>query len=120
MAMNRRDTDLQRVFTRRALLLGTAQIALFGLLAGRLYYLQVVESDKYALLADENRISMRLLSPRRGRILDRWGTELATNRRNYRVMIVAEQDNNDVAAPRTEERRGGQEGGSKVISRRSR
>lgn len=98
MAMNRRDNDLQRVFTRRALLLGTAQIALFGLLAGRLYYLQVVESDKYALLADENRISMRLLSPRRGRILDRWGTELATNRRNYRVMIVAEQANNDVDA----------------------
>src|SRR3546814_8962186 len=74
----------QRVFTRRALRLGTSHGALFGLLADRLYYLQVVESDKYALLADENRISMRLLSPRRGRILDRWGTELATNRRNYR------------------------------------
>ncbi|MEK9971383.1 MAG: hypothetical protein VW600_19780 [Ferrovibrio sp.] len=36
MAINRRDNDLQRVFTRRALLLGTAQLALFGALAGRL------------------------------------------------------------------------------------
>ncbi|WP_370152086.1 penicillin-binding protein 2 [Ferrovibrio sp.] len=94
MAINRRDNDLQRVFTRRALLLGTAQLGLFGLLAGRLYYLQVLESDKYALLAEENRINMRLLSPRRGRILDRFGTELASNRRNYRVMIVAEQSRN--------------------------
>ncbi|HEX6958344.1 MAG TPA: penicillin-binding protein 2 [Ferrovibrio sp.] len=92
--MNRRDSDLQRVFTRRALLLGTTQLGLFGLLAARLYYLQVIEADKYALLADENRISVRLLPPRRGRILDRFGVELATNRRNYRVLMVAEQTDN--------------------------
>lgn len=94
MAINRRDNDLQRVFTRRALLLGTAQLGLFGALVGRLYYLQVMESDKYMLLAEENRINMRLLSPRRGRVLDRHGTELASNRRNYRVTIVAEQTRN--------------------------
>jgi penicillin-binding protein 2 len=94
MAINRRDNDLQRVFTRRALLLGTAQLGLFGALAARLYYLQVMESDKYALLAEENRISMRLLPPRRGRVLDRFGHELASNRRNYRVLIVAEQARN--------------------------
>lgn len=94
MAINRRDNDLQRVFTRRALLLGTAQLGLFGALAARLYYLQVMESDKYTLLAEENRISMRLLPPRRGRVLDRFGHELASNRRNYRVLIVAEQARN--------------------------
>ena len=94
MAINRRDNDLQRVFTRRALLLGTAQLGMFGALVGRLYYLQVMESDKYTLLAEENRINMRLLPPRRGRVLDRFGVELASNRRNYRVMIVAEQTRN--------------------------
>lgn len=94
LTMNRRDNDLQRIFTRRALLLGSAQLALFGTLAGRLYYLQVIESDKYQLLAEENRINMRLLPPRRGRILDRNGVELASNRRNYRVLIVAEQTPN--------------------------
>lgn len=94
MAINRRDNDLQRVFTRRALLLGTAQLGLFGALMARLYYLQVMESDKYTLLAEENRINMRLLPPRRGRVLDRFGVELASNRRNYRVMIVAEQTRN--------------------------
>lgn len=94
LTMNRRDNDLQRIFTRRALLLGSVQLALFGTLAGRLYYLQVIESDKYQLLAEENRINMRLLPPRRGRILDRNGVELASNRRNYRVLIVAEQTPN--------------------------
>jgi len=94
MPVNRRDNDLQRVFTRRALMLGTAKLALFGGLAGRLYYLQVMQSDKYALLAEENRIAMRLLPPRRGRVLDRNGVELASNRRNYRVLIVAEQARN--------------------------
>lgn len=94
LTMNRRDNDLQRIFTRRALLLGSAQLALFSALAGRLYYLQVIESDKYQLLAEENRINMRLLPPRRGRILDRFGTEVASNRRNYRVLIVAEQTRN--------------------------
>lgn len=89
--MNRRDNDLQRVFSRRALMLGAAKLALFAGLAGRLYYLQVLESDRYSLLSDENRISMRLLPPRRGRVLDRNGVELASNRRNYRVLIVAEQ-----------------------------
>ncbi len=94
LTMNRRDNDLQRIFSRRALLLGSAQLALFGVLAGRLYYLQVIESDKYQLLAEENRINMRLLPPRRGRILDRFGAELASNRQNYRVLIVAEQTRN--------------------------
>ena len=89
--MNRRDNDLQRVFSRRALMLGAAKLALFAGLAGRLYYLQVLEADRYSLLSDENRISMRLLPPRRGRVLDRNGVELASNRRNYRVLIVAEQ-----------------------------
>ena len=92
--MNRRDNDQQRVFSRRALMLGAAKLALFAGLAGRLYYLQVLQADKYSLLSDENRISMRLLPPRRGRVLDRNGVELASNRRNYRVLIVAEQARN--------------------------
>jgi len=36
-------------------------------------------------------VSQRLLSPLRGRILDRFGIELANNRRNYRVLLIPEQ-----------------------------
>ena len=83
--------QLYRTFTRRAAMLGGAQLVLLGSLAGRMYYLQVVESDRYKLLAEENRISLRLLAPRRGRILDRFGQPLATNDQNYRIVLTPEQ-----------------------------
>jgi penicillin-binding protein 2 len=58
-----------------------------------MYYLQVVEAERYATLAEDNRISLRLLPPPRGRIVDRFGTPLAQNEQNYRVLLVAEQAN---------------------------
>ena len=67
-------------FTRRALLLAGGQVAMLATLAGRMYYLQVVQSEKYQTLAEDNRISLRLLPPPRGRILDRFDTPLAINR----------------------------------------
>jgi penicillin-binding protein 2 len=92
-----RDLDRHRQFTRRALLLGGGQAALFTVLAGRLYYLQVLEADRYHTLAEDNRINLRLLPPPRGTILDRRGRTLAINQLDYRVVIVAEQAG-DVAA----------------------
>ena len=86
-----RESERARVFTRRALLLGGGQLALFGALAGRLYYLQVLNADDYALLADDNRINHRLLPPERGRVVDRHGVPLARNSPTYRVLIVREQ-----------------------------
>jgi len=80
-----------RLFTRRAALLAGAKLAMLGALTGRMYYLQVVEADKYAVLAEENRINLRLLAPLRGRILDRFGVTLATNDQNYRVVVIPEQ-----------------------------
>ena len=86
-----RESERTRVFTRRALLLGGGQLSLFTALAGRLYYLQVVNADEYALLADENRINHRLLPPERGRVFDRHGVPLARNSPTYRVLVVREQ-----------------------------
>ncbi|MEX0758902.1 MAG: penicillin-binding protein 2 [Tistlia sp.] len=80
-----------RGFARRAVMLGGGQLLLLGALAGRMYYLQVVEAEKYKLLAEDNRINIRLLPPPRGRIVDRFGTPLAVNRQNYRVLLVSEQ-----------------------------
>ena len=79
------------MLTRRGALLGGAQLALVGTLVGRMYYLQVVEAQRYTVLAEENRINLRLLAPQRGRILDRFGVPLATNDQNYRIVLVAEQ-----------------------------
>ena len=80
-----------RVFSRRAALFVGGQTLVMGGLAARLYYLQVVESERYATLAEENRINFRLIAPPRGFIVDRNGDYLAINIQNYRVVLVREQ-----------------------------
>ena len=89
-----RDAQREKLFTRRALLLAGLEGSLVLVLAGRMYQLQVVESAAYRLLAKENSVSLRLLAPPRGRILDRFGAALADNRPNYRAILVAEEAGN--------------------------
>ena len=79
-----------RAFTRRAVLLGGAQMLMLSALAGRMYYLQIIEGQRYHELSEDNRINLRLLPPPRGRILDRYGVPLADNEQNYRVVMVRE------------------------------
>ncbi len=82
------------VFTRRAALLGGAQLLLLSALVGRMYQLQIVEADRYRVLSDDNQLSDRLLEPLRGRILDRFGISLAENDHNYRVEVIPEKVGN--------------------------
>jgi len=86
-----RDTERQRFFSRRAFILGVGKLAIFSTLASRLIYLQVIEQEKFKMLSDKNRISMRLLLSRRGEIMDRFGIPLAINRPDFRAFITAEQ-----------------------------
>ncbi len=84
----------QKVFSRRLAMLGGLQALMVTSLAGRLYYLQVIEGEKYKLLSDENRINHRILFPPRGLVVDRFGIPLATNSPSYRAILVAEQTPN--------------------------
>jgi len=86
-----REAQRHKLLTRRAAIVGAGQAILFTALAGRMYQLQIVESDRYVVLADENRINLQLLAPTRGRILDRFGAVLADNQQIYRVVVIAEQ-----------------------------
>ena len=85
-----RDSERHKLFDRRTALLAGGKILLLSVLGGRLAYLQIVEAERYRLLAEENRINFHLLPPPRGRIVDRFGRALADNRQNHRVLFVSE------------------------------
>ncbi len=87
----KREGERTSIFTRRALLAMGVQTAALGVLAAKLYRVQVEEGARYATLADSNRISARLVAAPRGRILDRFGDELAGNSLNWRALLLAEQ-----------------------------
>lgn len=90
--MLNRGEDQYRVFSRRAAILVGGKAALLSALIGRMYYLQVIEADRYQLMAEENRINLRLLTPSRGQIFDRFGVPLAINQQNYQVLIKSENN----------------------------
>jgi penicillin-binding protein 2 len=87
----RAETDLSHSrISRRAALLGGAQLLFIGGLAARMRYLQVEQADEFRLLAEENRINIRLIPPSRGEVFDRFGKRLAQNAPSYRIVIVRE------------------------------
>jgi len=88
--MDSREIQRANSFTRRTALISLGGLTAFGALFSRLYSLQVVNSKYYDEQAWEIRVQRRLIPPPRGRILDRFGVELATTRRNYQVLLVPE------------------------------
>lgn len=92
------DGDKGKMLTRRAALMVGGELVMSAVLMGRMYYLQVLEADRYKTLAEENRISTRLLAPPRGLIFDRFGKPLAENRQNFRVQVISEQTEGNLNA----------------------
>jgi penicillin-binding protein 2 len=95
---DKKDKSRYATFSRRSLAVGGGMALVFAVLGGRLYQLQIRDGEEYMTEAEDNRINERLLAPPRGRIFDRFGVELANNRRNYRVLLVAEQATDGVEA----------------------
>ncbi|MDP5085268.1 MAG: penicillin-binding protein 2 [Yoonia sp.] len=93
-----------RTIGRRALVMGGVQLGIIGALGWRLQSMQVEQADQFRLLAEENRINIRLLPPARGLIFDRNGIAIAANEQNYRVVMVREDagDVGEVLAKLTE------------------
>lgn len=86
-----RDTEAtSRSVTRRALFMGGCMAAMVGALGARMRFLGVEQADEFRLLAEENRINIRLIPPARGLIQDRNGKLIAGNEQNYRVVITRE------------------------------
>ena len=83
--------ERQGVFHRRALLAGgLTALGVLGL-SGRLMELQLVENNRYKLLSASNQYNYRLVPPPRGRVLDRNGVELASNRPTFRLLVSRDE-----------------------------
>lgn len=95
---DRKDKSRYATFSRRTLVMGAGIGSVLAALGARLYELQIVEGEQFKTKATENSVNQRLISPLRGRIIDRFGVELANNRKNYRVVLIPEQASGGVEA----------------------
>ena len=85
------ESSQANTFSRRAFLISAGQVGLAAVLAGRMGYLAIAQNQRYSDLAESNRVQMRLIPPRRGWILDRYGQPMAVNRSDYRVDLIPDQ-----------------------------
>jgi penicillin-binding protein 2 len=85
-----RRAPLPPQLTRRVGVLAVLIFVLFGVLAFRLWYLQVLTGTQNAALATENIVKPIAIAPPRGNILDRNGNVLADYRVATEVAIVAD------------------------------
>ncbi|MDI1245393.1 MAG: penicillin-binding protein 2 [Rhodoferax sp.] len=75
-------------FRLRVLVASVVVLLCFGLLAARLFYLQVLRHDDLYAQAENNRTAVVPIVPNRGLILDRNGIVLATNYSAYTLEIT--------------------------------
>lgn len=83
-------TESALKITRRGLIVAAVQVGFVGVLGARMRYMQVDQADEFRLLADENRINIRLIPPARGQLFDRNGAVIAENEPSYRITMVRE------------------------------
>jgi penicillin-binding protein 2 len=79
--------ERQGVFHRRTFMIGGGAALGAAVLVGRLAQLQLIDAQKYASLSSNNQFKFRLVPPPRGRILDRNGVEIASNRPDFRILV---------------------------------
>ncbi|AKQ42323.1 penicillin-binding protein [Aurantiacibacter atlanticus] len=91
MAPKLTSNSLKQTFDRRSFVVGAVQGGIGCLLAARMGYIAVAENEKYEMEAESNRVNLTLIPPRRGWILDRNGSPLASNRADFRVDIIPER-----------------------------
>lgn len=86
-----RDIRKNKVFNRRALMVGLAQGSLAGILVMRLGYLQLIKHKDYAIQSDSNRIKPTINPSPRGMIYDRNNVALTQNDSSYRLLLYLER-----------------------------
>lgn len=85
------DNMRRMMFSRRAALVGGAQLGVAGLLAARMGWIAIAENEQWRLLSESNRVQLTLIPPRRGWIVDRAGQPIAMNRSDFRVDLIPDR-----------------------------
>lgn len=88
MKKSKEKRELSTIMTRRMLMLGGGQVLLGSLLVGRLYQLQIAQSDDYRRLSDSNQFNKRLVQAPRGRIFDHQGRLVAGNSELFELKML--------------------------------
>jgi penicillin-binding protein 2 len=88
------DAELPEI-RRRARRLAIVVLVLFLGLAGRLFYLQVVEGDAFFRMTSDSIVKTESLPAVRGQVRDRKGRVLATVRPSYNVYVTPRQVTNE-------------------------
>ncbi len=84
-------SKMVRRIHRRIVLAGLLKAGAVALLGWNIRKFQIEDSENYKLLADANRVNLRLIPPSRGLIFDRLGAPIALNEQNYKVVFIREQ-----------------------------
>ncbi|MEK7379256.1 MAG: penicillin-binding protein 2, partial [Candidatus Binatota bacterium] len=88
-------------FRRRTNLLMTVVSIAFLLLIGRLFFLQIIQGERFTYLAENNRIRLKKIPGTRGMVFDRKGQLLIDSRPSFDLLFVPE----DAQEPETTLRR---------------
>lgn len=89
-----RDIRKNKIFNRRAVVLGAAQSTLASALILRLSYLQLWKHGEYSIQSDSNRIKPVINPAPRGIVVDRRGFPMTKNDSNYRLLFYLERKRN--------------------------
>jgi len=83
-------TEVDPQFRRRTELLAAIAAAVFLLLIGRLFFLQIVQGDRFTYLSENNRIRLKKIPGTRGMVFDRRGQLLVDSRPSFDLLFVPE------------------------------
>ena len=100
MARRPRKNKFRKKFTKlmqkKLVLLFAGIVLAFALLVGRITYINASNGDKYSkIVLDQQQYQSRTIPFKRGDIVDRNGTKLATSQRVYNVILDAKVMNSD-------------------------